>query len=417
MPKPRAALLPLFLALSALAPRAVQAADLRVDQLELLTHGALNQASGAFAVGSLLFFDLSLEGGDKLAILLKMDFFNSDIENALSLANSSLSAAPSAYDSSYESSLANSINNLISPQLRTIAVTARSVFNLPMDASYFVGRMDDFCSGDDYVTSFGAAPFSTDLRGPMVYPNGVGGNPRVWFNGIYQPDGTGFRLSTTPKLSDNSIGYLYLYQDSNVGPGTWSGDLRYQFNSPSVKVESFLGATTGSAYGIYRGGLLFYANSGDVGEFFAQTGVTYWDPTTQISLDNLFFLFEPRINFGAGQASVTVFYHPAYYLQQDYRADGEKDALDAAFNLRFGHISQNGSEGGIQTLLAFRPLTVNPTATPPLAIDTSPLLFPDRQRHSLGFQARPAPLSLPVGLVRDVRAVYRPRDLVLRMRR
>ncbi len=102
MPKPRAALLPLFLALSALAPRAVQAADLRVDQLELLTHGALNQASGAFAVGSLLFFDLSLEGGDKLAILLKMDFFNSDIENALNLANSSLSAAPSAYDQSYE---------------------------------------------------------------------------------------------------------------------------------------------------------------------------------------------------------------------------------------------------------------------------------------------------------------------------
>ncbi len=96
-----------------------------------------------------------------------------------------------------------------------------------------------------------------------------------------QPDGTGFRLATTPKLSANSIGYLYLYQDSNVGPGgIWSGDLRYQFNSASVKTEIFAGATTGGAYGIYRGGLMFYANSGDVGEFFAQTGVTYWDPTT-----------------------------------------------------------------------------------------------------------------------------------------
>ncbi len=59
-------------------------------------------------------------------------------------------------------------------------------------------------------------------------------------------------------------------------------------------------------------------------------------------------------------------------MQQDYRADGEKDALDASFNLRFGHISQNGSEGGVQTLLAFRPLTVDPAVTPPLAIDTSP---------------------------------------------
>lgn len=364
MPKPRAALLPLFLALSALAPRAVQAADLRVDQLELLTHGALNQASGAFAVGSLLFFDLSLEGGDKFSGLLRMDFLNGDIENALNLVNSNSTQATS--------DLANRIDNLISPQLRTVAVTARSIFDLPVDVSYFVGQMDNFCSGDDYVTLFGAAPFATDLRGPMVYPDGVGGNPKVWFDGIYAVDGTGFRLATTPKLSASSIGYLYFYQDSNVGPGTWSGDFRYQFNSPSVKTEVFLGATTGSAYGIYRGGLLFYATSGEVGEFFAQTGVTYWDPTTQFSLDNLFFLFEPRINFGAGQASITVFYHPAYYLQQDYRADGEKDALDADFNLRFGHISQNGSEGGLQTLLTFRPLTIDPTVTPPLAIDTAP---------------------------------------------
>ena len=270
------------------------------------------------------------------------------------------------------SDLANRIDNLISPQLRTVAVTAHSLFALPVDVSYFVGQMDNFCSGDDYVTLFGAAPFATDLRGPMVYPDGVGNNPKVWFDGIYAVDGSGFRIATTPKLNSNSIGYLYAYQDSNVGPGTWSADLRYQYNNPSVKVETFVGATTGSSYGIYRGGLLFYATSGDVGEFFAQTGVTYWDPTTQFSLDNLYFLFEPRINFGAGQASITVFYHPAYYLQQDYRAYGEKDALDADFNLRFGHISQNGSEGGLQTLLTFRPLTIDPKVIPPLAIDMAP---------------------------------------------
>jgi hypothetical protein len=232
--------------------------------------------------------------------------------------------------------------------------------------------MDTFCSGDDFVELFGAAPFATDLRGPMVYPDGVGGNPNLWFDGIYAANGTGFRFATTPKLSTSSVGYLYIYQDSNIGPGTWSGDLRYLVNSPSAKAEIFAGATTGSAYGIYRGGLLFYATSGDVGEFFAQTGVSYWDPTTGFSLDNLYFLFEPRINFGSGQAAITVFYHPSWYLQKDYRALGEKDAMDAAFNLRFGHISQSGAEGGIQTLLAFRPLTLDAAVTPPLAIDTAP---------------------------------------------
>ena len=372
MHKPRAAVVPLFLALSALTPGALFGADIRVDQLELLTHGELNQGTGAFTVASRLFFDLSMEGGDKFAGLLRMDFLNSDIENALNLANSSLGQVPAAYDSSYESSLADRVNNLISPQLRTVAVTARSLFGLPVDVAYFVGQMDNFCSGDDFVALFGATPFSTDLRGPMVYPDGVGGNPNVWFDGIYAVDGTGFRVSTTPKLSAESIGYVYLYQDSNIGPGSWSGDLRYQFNSPAAKVEVFTGATTGSTYGIYRGGLLFYATSGDVGEFFAQTGVTYWDPTTAFSLDNLYFLFEPRINFGAGQAAITVFYHPAWYLQKNYSALGEKDALDAAFNLRFGRISQSGAEGGVQTLLAFRPLTLNTATTPPLAIDTAP---------------------------------------------
>jgi hypothetical protein len=295
MPKPRAALLTLAFALSLPAPAALIAADLRVDQLELLSHGALNDASGAFEVGSRLYFDLSLEGGDKFSGLLRMDFLNGDIENALSLANED-ATAPNALDK---------LNNLTSPRLRTIAITANSLFNLPLDLSYFVGKMDTFCSGDEFSPLFGAAAFGTELRGPMVYPDGVGGNPNVWYDGIYAANGTGFRLATTPKLSDASVGYLYFYQDSNVGPGTWSGDLRFLFNAASVKVELFTGATTGGSYGLYRGGLLFYATSGSVGEFLAQTGVTHWDASSALSLDDLFFLFEPRVNIGIAQAAIT----------------------------------------------------------------------------------------------------------------
>jgi hypothetical protein len=362
MPKPRAALLTFLIALLVAAPSALLAADLRVDQLELLTHGALNEKSGAFEVGSQLYFDLSMEGGDKFAGMLRMDFLNGDIEKALTLADQTATSG----------NYLEKLDALTSPRLRTVAVTARSPFGLPLDFSYFIGSMDTFCSGDDFSTLFGAAPFTTDLRGPMVYPNGVGGNTNLWFDGIYAANGTGLRVSTTPKLSSKSVGYFYLYQDSNIGSGSWSGDARYLFNSPAVKAELFAGATTGGSYGLYRGGLLFFAASGDVGEFLAQTGITRWDPSETLGLDNLYFLFEPRINFGSGQAAFTVFYHPSWYLQKDYRDKGEKGALDAAFNLRFGHISESGAQGGFETLLAFRQYTVDKAITPLLAVDTAP---------------------------------------------
>jgi hypothetical protein len=366
MPKSRAALLPLALALAIVAPRALLAADFRVDDLELLSHGTYNSPSGAFDVGSLLYFDLSLEGGDKFSGLLRMDFLNGDVENALNLSTTTLD------NSATNADLATRLNNLLSPNLETVAITAKSVFDSPVDVSYFVGQMDKFCTGDDFVSLFGAAPFATDLRGPMVYPDGVGNNPNLWYDGIYQAEGTGFRFGTTPKLSGSSIAYAYLYQDSNLGTGHWSADLRYLFNSPAVKTELFAGMSTGGPYGYYRGGLLFYATSGDVGEFYTQAGLSYYDPSQPLSLDNIYFLFEPRINFGIGQAAITVFYHPAWYLQQYYGASGEKDAIDAAFNLRFGHVSQSGAEGGLQTLLEFRPLTTDTSVTAPLTVDASP---------------------------------------------
>jgi len=368
MPKPRAALLPLFFALTALTPCALMATDLRVDDLELLSHGVLNQDTGSFDVSSRLFFALSMEGGDKFSGQLKLDFLNSDIENAMSLANTSLNPLTS---SATNADLANRINNLISPQLMLVSVTAKSVFSLPLDLAFFVGQMDNICSGDDFTTLFGTAPFSTDLRGPMVYPNGVGGNPNVWFDGIYQPDGTGFRLSTTPNFSSDSVGYAYFYQDSDVGPGTWSGDLRYSLNTSMVKTDFFAGATTGGTAGLYRGGMLFYATSGDVGEFFAQMGVTHLDPTQGFSINDVFFLFEPRIRFGpTAQAVITLFYHPSWYDQINYPS--EQGAMDACLDLRFGHITERGSQGGLQTLLEFRPQTTDPINVPTLAIDSSP---------------------------------------------
>jgi hypothetical protein len=368
MSKQRAAFLALAFALSAIAPRALAGAELKVDQLELLSHGELNEENGTYEVGSRLFFGMSMEGGDKFAGLLKLDFLNGNIERALGLASSDA-------DGSSDADLADRINNLTSPRLRTVAVTARDMFGMPVDFSYFVGEMDAFCSGDDFVPLFGAAPFATELRGPMVYPDGVGGNPRVWYNGIYAANGTGFKVATTPRLSERSVGYAYFYQDANVGVGTWSGDFRYLFNGSSVKAELFLGATTGdhaSSRGIYRGGILFLASSGDIGEFLAQIGATRWDAVVPLSLNDMFFLFEPRVYIGNSLVSITVFYHPSWYQQKDYREEGERGALDAAFDVRFGSVSKAGMQGGLQTMIAFRPYSADTDVTPTIAVDASP---------------------------------------------
>jgi len=329
-----------------------QAADLVVNSLQLVTHGETDSSSGLFSASTRLYYQLDIRGGDKFSGLLRFDFLNGAIENSLP---SSIPTATAA----------------LSPQFETAAITAKAVFGLPLDATYFVGYLDTFCSGDDFLPLFGAAPFSTNLRGPMVYPNGIDNNPNRFFDGIHAANGTGFRLGTARSLSDNFQSYLYLYQDSDIGAGSWSSDLRGLMNYEHIKLEAFAGATLtpGAADGIYRGGLMFFAAPGEVGEFFAQIGVPHWDPLGGFSINDVYFLFEPRINFGFGNLALTVFYHPAWYRQQP---TNEADALDAALNLRFGRIAQDGAQGGLEGLLEFRPLTTDPTAIPRLSVIASP---------------------------------------------
>jgi hypothetical protein len=357
MPK-RSIAVPIFCLAAILCPGSIRAADLSVDTLDLVTHGGLNPASGLFEVNTRLFFDLSMRGGDKFAGLLRLEFQNSSVENAISRAGNPATDLPSALDK---------LNNLTSPTIRTAAVTARQAFDLPVDVSYFVGYLDTFASGDDFGPLFGAAPFGTNLRGPMVYPNGVGGNSSIYYDGIAAANGTGFRLGTSPKFSDTLAAYVYMYQDSDIGAGYWSGDSRILLNGEHIKFEAFAGASTypGAKLGVYRGGFLFFAAPGDVGEFFAQVGIPHWDPLQSLSVDSLFFLFEPRINFGAGALALTVFYHPSWYRERNNSLPtlGEKGALDTAVNLRFGRLERNGVQGGIEGLLEFRPLTATPLTT------------------------------------------------------
>ena len=274
-----------------------------------------------------------------------------DIEEALSLARK---------DATDEASALARINALTSPCFKTAAVTAKSLFNLPLDLSYFIGYLDSFASGDDFVPLFGTASFASSLRGPMVYPEGINGDTDLFYDGIHAVNGTGLRLGTSPKLSSNFVSYLYAYQDADLGEGCWSGDLRALYNTPNVKVEFFAG-------GFHRLKLRYLSRRASLlrlsrrrRRVFPPGCIPYYDPAVGFSVDNLYFLFEPRINVGFGNIAITVFYHPLYYRQQ--KNDLEKSALDAAFNLRFGRLQRSGAQGGVEALLKFRPLTDDPLA-------------------------------------------------------
>lgn len=328
------------------------AANINVESLELLTHGSLDETTGLFTVSSRVYFDMSFEGGDKFAGLLRMDFLSGDIQKALELART---------DATTPAEVQDKINNLTSMGFKTASVTAKRILGTKIEATYFVGYLDDFCSGNDFMPLFGAPPFGTSLAGPMAYPDGVGGNSRLYYEGIDAVYGTGLKVGLAgPK----SALYAYAYQDADLGSGHWTGVARGLLDTGPLKVEAFLGASSSGSYGIYKGGLLFDFAPGSVGEFFAQVGMPRWDPSETLGVNNFYFLFEPRVNFYPGALALTVFYHPAWYRQ---KATNEENALDFALNLKFGDLAKSGAQGGLKTMFAFRPLS-----TSPLAIDISP---------------------------------------------
>lgn len=339
------------------AGAALHAASVSVDPFELLSHGAYNESLGLFAVDSRLDFGLAFSGGDKFAGLLRLEYKSGSVEDDLYQNGLTLTSAATTSD------IVAKLNAASGLSLRTAAVSAREIGGLPLEATYFVGYLGSICSGDDFVSLFGAAPFATALRGPLYYPNGVGGDKNLSYDGLDAVYGTGARLTLA---GDHKAAYLYLYQDSDLGAGNWTGDLRGLLDGEKIKLELFAGASYAPAasYGLYRGGLLFDYKPGSLGEFFAQVGIPRWDPSESFSINNFFFLFEPRVALGQTNLAITVFYHPSYYRE---KATDEKGALDLCVNLKLGNLTATGSQGGLSTLLEFRPLE-----TAPLSVDIAP---------------------------------------------
>jgi hypothetical protein len=309
----------------------LEGAEITVPRLEIATMGSIGSAAPTLA--SMAAVDIALDGGYKYQAYLGLSFESDNLEKAL----------------------ADRMNNQAVLSFRIARATARDLFNLPLDLSYFTGTTGYFCSGDDFVSYFGTAPVGTEFRGFFYFPQG--GDISRQHNGIHRVRGTGLSFVLTPW--ERVLPMAYLYQDFSfvdprtgiAEPGRYSGDLRVLINLDQVKLEGFAGGTVGpDKPGVLRGGLLALFNSGRGTNFLLQCGVPGWDTQNPLSINNVFFLMEPRVDFNILRLTVTFFYHPA----QLRAAPPEQGGADVNLKLSAGDIAASAPEGGLETTLGLK---------------------------------------------------------------
>ncbi|MDR1210891.1 MAG: hypothetical protein LBK40_01535 [Spirochaetaceae bacterium] len=329
-------------------------AEITVPRLEAFTRGAKN--GDDFVLSSVAEADLAVEGGYKYSAYLGFSFSSGDLERLMARGNLNidhLTAAPT--DSEFNDlvdELEDRLNRRTTLGLRVIKATAREPLGLPLELSYFLGKADTFASGDDFVNYFGTAPLSSDFRGFMYFPDGIGGDITNQYHGIHQVNGTGLSLALT--RSEKVIPMGYFYQDlgftdagGNFEAGHYSGDLRLLVNSRPLRLEFFGGLSFHrGGENIYRGGLLAHLAAEAGAELFIQAGVPGWRQGEDFDMDHLFFLLEPRIRFGFFAVRTTFFYRPLWYLQRENKT--EQGKADINVKLIFGNLDESQFEFGLE---------------------------------------------------------------------
>jgi hypothetical protein len=391
--------------------RTLFGADITIPRLELATRAASEE--GEFTVSSTAAADIALEGGYKYGALLGLSFESADLGRALAYRNFTIQGGSGTTPPSWDdyNALVDRMNNQAVLSFRIAKATARNLFNLPLELSYFIGIADNFCSGDDFTVRFGTAPIGTGFRGFYYFPKGIDGNISHQYNGIHGVRGTG--LSFTLNSWDFIVPMFYVYQDFSFidetfgiyENGHYSGDLRVLFNREKFKMEAFSGGTVSKNGGnSIRGGLLAYFNSGIGTEFLLQFGIPGWVVGEDFSIDNFYFLIEPRIDFGFLATYITFFYHPLLYLQKEN--ESERGKADINMKVFTGDLGESGLEGGLELTMGLKvgemeDLSVY--ATPFASFVTNGLLWDVKIRLNLrSFDAPGEMIELFMG----IRAAY-----------
>jgi hypothetical protein len=334
------------------------AAEISVPRLEFASRGAVED--GEFVLASNLAADIALSGGYKYGVLLGFSLEAGNLGKALVYRNFRLDHLPAGStvtDAEYNG-LVDRMNNQAVLSFRIVEATIRGIFQLPLDVSYFIGIADTFCSGSEFAELFGTRPVNSSFQGFFYFPQGIGGNISRQYDGIHGVSGTGFSLNWN--AGESLVSRLYLYQDFSFlndvsGTGAsdsahYSGDLRFLINREKVKLEGFAGITmTQSLKNSLRAGIMAWFSSGAGADFFLQCGIPDWETDTDISIDNLYFLMEPRLKFKLLSLYVTFFYHPFEYLH--IKTPEERGKADINVKLFMGDIASSRFEGGIEATI------------------------------------------------------------------
>jgi hypothetical protein len=313
------------------------AAELFIPSLEMYT--VAKDEAGQFSLGSRLSAGFSFVGIKDLSAAIAFSLSSSSVE-------------------------ASMLGSGLDFSLQTARVGMNRLGMLPLSFAYFIGKMENFCSGDDFPAVFGADNIASDFSGYWYFPKGIKNNPDSYYEGIYQPNGTGLAVGVQPVKAFKA--QAYIYQDYNVGTNRFSADLRLLLDTSVVKAELFGGYTLPNN-AIFRGGLLCYVKAGKVGGFMAQVGVPYFQPSSSsgFSLEHFYFLAEPRFFAGNWMFIPTFFKHPAYYHDE---LTGEEGVMDFNFKVAYSDKTALPVMGGMEFRVSMDALA----ASDPFSASVSP---------------------------------------------
>ncbi|MDR1308047.1 MAG: hypothetical protein LBK74_10805 [Treponema sp.] len=347
-------------------PGGLFTAEITVPHLELASRGTVED--GDFGISTSAEADIALNGGYKYGITLGLGAEIPNLEKALSYGRLDmpyLNSSPTGDDYNELSHMVEDrFNNQATLSIRYLEAVVRDLFDKPLELAFFIGRYNKLGSGDGFQERFGTVQVGTDMRGFLYYPEGLGGDPSLRFNGaIHGILGTGLALKGL--FFDKVVPSVYLYQDLSFQdpvtgtylPGHYSGDFSLMVNGEIVKFEGFTGITyINQDNPVLRGGLLAYVGSGPMG-LLMQAGLPYWEAGKSITIDNFYFLLEPRLRFEKLGMGLTFFYHPVYYMNREILDENnDQDSGKADINLKvfYGDISRSPFEGGVETTLGMR---------------------------------------------------------------
>ncbi|MDR1240107.1 MAG: hypothetical protein LBK27_08325 [Treponema sp.] len=334
-------------------------AEITVPRLEVASRAA--SQDGELAIASRAAVDMALNGGYKYGILLGLSFESANLVKAFAYRNFDAVLLDPLVTVNAEdyNKLADRLNSQAVLSFRIAKATARDLFNLPLELSYFVGLGDAFCSGEEFSSRYGIPNMETDFTGFYYFPEGIGGNPYRRYNGIHAVQGTGFSFTLTKW--EKFVPLLYLYQDiphisaagTLSGKNYFSGDFRGLFNGEKFKAEFFGGLSGARGEELdFRGGLLAFFTSGEGTDFLIQCGVPGWVMHEDFSVDNWYFLLEPRIDFGLLALHLNFFYHPLQYLHIE--TEDERGKADVNIKLFIGDLGESRFQGGLETTLGVK---------------------------------------------------------------